>query len=74
MSSQELIEQTHNLHQKIALLYVEIERLKKDLHATETKLFHTCEHEWIIDQYVCSEHTEYICKKCGLGNFPSCYQ
>ena len=64
-----IIEIRMNLKQKIIDRRNEIEFLKKELHRIETQLYHSCSHEWVIDPYVISEHTEYICKKCDLGKY-----
>jgi len=69
MSNSKLMEQICDFRAKIAMYYTKIDLLKSEIHNLETKLYNSCVHVWIIDSTVCSEHTVYVCKKCGLGNY-----
>ena len=73
MNTKQLIETKHKINRQINEHYQRIDQLKKELHKIECDLYKTCNHDWIIDRYVISEHTEYECSKCGLGRHPYCY-
>jgi hypothetical protein len=47
----------HNLKKQINLLTDNINNMK-------SYLKQNCQHNFVIDHYIKSEHTEYICSKC----------
>uniref|UniRef100_A0A6C0BJT4 Uncharacterized protein n=1 Tax=viral metagenome TaxID=1070528 RepID=A0A6C0BJT4_9ZZZZ len=61
-----LSQQLHE-HQKA------VSQLKRQVDAVDCEIFQVCPHQWEIDRAVYSEHTEYVCRICGLGKFPSAY-
>ena len=66
MNNSQLIEEINEIYTRIHDAYIDIERLKRELHEKQHKLYGICEHDWICDNSIRSEHTEYICRKCNL--------
>lgn len=61
-----LINQLKNVRTCIDNAYQMIDKLKKNQQTIVNELYQTCVHEWQCDPSIYSEHTEFICKKCGL--------
>lgn len=51
---------------EIAHHWQQIDSLRKEEEKICTQIYKTCNHEWVIDTEVVSEHTQYICKNCHL--------
>jgi transcription initiation factor IIE alpha subunit len=69
MSVTSLIGHKNNVMDKIHRLCDELEALKKEINELDKQIYYLCKHEWVIDRYTISEHTQYECSKCGLGKF-----
>jgi hypothetical protein len=61
-----------HVHEKIETLKREIYQttlklndLKRELRKNEQSLYQQCQHSWVADQNVMSEHTQYVCQLCG---------
>lgn len=67
MDTVKLIETIGKIKSQIGEHYHTIDQLRKKLCKIESDLYLTCDHNWVIDTHVMSEHTEYKCSKCGLG-------
>lgn len=66
MDINELIIKRNNIRRQINQYYNEIAILQQEMKHLEDKIYKLCLHEWVTDNLVISEHTRYICAKCGL--------
>lgn len=52
---------------------IKISSLKNQIAIINEKLFHTCNHNWVIDSAASYMHTKRYCDKCYLDNMPHVY-
>jgi len=66
MNNSQIIKEINEIYTRINNAYISIDCLKRELLEKQHKLYNMCNHEWVCDNSIRSEHTEYICRKCNL--------
>ncbi len=54
------------LYHYIGQLQAHMDLARKQIKENNDIIYRACDHEWIKDMKVISEHTEFICRKCKM--------
>lgn len=69
MNQKEINKLKHEInedYEQIKILKLQIKTINDSIKCKQNKLYNNCEHEKEIDRTYQDEHTQYICKKCGI--------
>jgi len=59
-------EEMNTLHNLLYQLENQVQIIRQIINKKKDYLINNCNHNKQIDYNSCSEHTEYICSKCGM--------